>query len=266
MERGERRARHLQGGRQEQGAPALFSGPGPGAGGPSRRVDRQPSSWNDKPSEVIDKLLALKLEYPDRIFLILGNHDLKRDYGSSFVEILKTEPNYKLLYGNLLFIFLSDSERGKPTEISKETFKWWKELVVNNQDKIIIVVTHAPLEGSSIAFSSLNDRQITDSERFTDVLEDYQVDLWLSGHLHLPNAFTNTIVKKEDLSETIFVHISSIRTELFGLKNSESRIITFYCDSDKISIYSRDHDSREWDRELTREFNLSKVISCAHEK
>lgn len=200
--------------------------------------------------------------YIDQWYEILGNHDLKNDEGRIFRDILKVESNYKLLRGNLLFIFLSDTEGGKPTEIGNETFEWWKELVINNQDKIIIVVTHAPLEGSSIAFSSLDDRQIVDSKRFSDVLKDYSVDLWLSGHLHLPNSFTNTIVKKEDFSETVFVHISSIRTELFGLKNSESRFISFYCDSNRIGIHSRDHDSREWDTELSREFKLSKIVKC----
>ncbi|WP_176761177.1 metallophosphoesterase [Desulforhopalus singaporensis] len=39
-------------------------------------VDREPSSWNNHPSAVIDQLLLLKHQYPDKIFLLAGNHDL----------------------------------------------------------------------------------------------------------------------------------------------------------------------------------------------
>lgn len=39
-------------------------------------VDRTPESIKDNKSAVVDKLLSLKKQYPERIFMLLGNHDL----------------------------------------------------------------------------------------------------------------------------------------------------------------------------------------------
>lgn len=200
--------------------------------------------------------------YIQEWYEIIGNHDLKTDMGKLFREKLRQEVNYSIVKGNILFVFMSDSERGKATEISDETFLWWKDLVVNNQDKIIVVTTHAPLEDSGIPFSSFTDRQVINSERFTDVLKDYNVDIWLSGHLHIPHAVMNNIVEKEKYEGTIFVHISSIRPELLGLKQSESRVITFECGSDKVLIQSRNHEQNRFLSNHDRVFQLSKKYIC----
>lgn len=194
---------------------------------------------------------------------ILGNHDLKDDDGKQFIDMVNKETDYTAQYGNILFIFMSDSKKGKPTEINDDTFEWWKEIVKNNQDKILVVVTHAPLNGSSIPFSSLEDRQILDSERFMDTLIKYKVDLWLSGHLHIPQEFTNTVVTNKKIPETTFIHISSIRSELMGLKNSESRFLIFYCDTSKVKILSRDHDSRNWHYDMEKDLKLRHTVKCS---
>jgi len=203
--------------------------------------------------------------YISEWYEIIGNHDLKTDMGKLFREKLREEVNYSLLKGNILFIFMSDSERGKPTEISEEVFNWWKELVVNNQDKIIVVTTHAALEDSGIPFSSFRDRQIINSVRFTQVLKEYRVDLWLSGHLHLPHAMMNNIVEQDKLGGTIFVHISSIRPEVMGLKESESRVLTFVCGSDKALIRVRNHKDKTFVPNQDRVFTLSKEYECEDE-
>lgn len=39
-------------------------------------VDRTPSSWDDRQSAVVVKLLKLKIQYRDRIYMLMGNHDL----------------------------------------------------------------------------------------------------------------------------------------------------------------------------------------------
>ncbi|MCK5709423.1 MAG: metallophosphoesterase, partial [Deltaproteobacteria bacterium] len=203
--------------------------------------------------------------YIQEWYEIIGNHDLKTDMGQLFREKLREETNYSVLKGNILFIFMSDSQRGKATEISKEIFNWWKDLVVNNRDKIIVVTTHAPLEDSGIPFSSFRDRQVIDSERFTQVLKKYRVDLWLSGHLHLPHGMMNNIVEKDKYEGTIFVHISSIRPEIMGLKESESRLLTFACGSDKVLIRVRNHKDKAFVPNQDRVFTLSKEYECQNE-
>lgn len=218
---------------------------------------------NQTEAETYDWYVSTKsLSYIKDWYEIAGNHDLKSDMGKLFKEKIKPDFNYSITKDNILFIFMSDEGGGKPTEISDETFNWWKELVLRNQDKIIVVVTHAPLEGSGIPFSSLRDRQIVDSERFTEVLKDYKVDLWISGHLHLPHAFTNSVVKKDKYNGTIFLNISSMRPEFFNLKKSESRVITFTCDSDEILIQSRNHEDKSFDDSLSYVFKLSKKFIC----
>jgi len=218
---------------------------------------------NSPDAEIFDWYIEEKSKsYVDTWYEILGNHDLKVDNGKLFRQKLRQETHYSKLYGNLFFIFLSDEIMGKPTEINDNTFKWWKNQVINNQDKIITVVTHAPLEGSKIPFSTLRDRQVIRSERLVKVLKEYKVDLWLSGHLHLPHGFTNTLNKVKKLNSTTFIHISSIRPEFFGLKNSQSRILDFYCNKNKVVIRSRDHDSEKWNKNLEREITLSKKVIC----
>ncbi|MFQ5788470.1 MAG: metallophosphoesterase family protein [Thermodesulfobacteriota bacterium] len=175
---------------------------------------------NRTKSETYDWYLSTRdLSYIKDWNEIAGNHDLKTDLGKLYREKIKENFNYSVSRGNILFIFMSDEVRGKPTGISDETFNWWKELVINNQDKIIVVMTHAPLEGSGIPYSYLEDRQVTNSMRFTDVLKEYKVDIWFSGHLHLPHFLTNNIVQQEDYNGTIFINVSSIRPEMFDLKN-----------------------------------------------
>ena len=193
---------------------------------------------------------------------IIGNHDYKTDKGKIFQAKLKEKPNYTVEKGNILFIFMSNEDRGKATVITDETFEWWKDLVVKNQDKIIVTVTHAPLDGSGITFSGLKARQIVDSQRFREVLKQYKVDVWLSGHLHLPQELFGTIVKQKKLNGTVFIEISSIRPDLGGIKESQSRVLTFACGSDKMLVRSRNHEQHIFTPGLDKVFTLSKPYEC----
>jgi predicted phosphodiesterase len=218
---------------------------------------------NESEEKDFDWYLSTKpSSYIKKWYEIAGNHDLKLDSGEGYKRKISGDFHYSVVTGNILFIFMSNEARGKPTYISDETFNWWLDLVLTNQDKIIVVVTHAPLEGSGIPFSSLHDKQVLDSERFTDVLKNYRVDMWISGHLHLPHSFTNNIVVKKKYNGTIFMNISSIRTELLGIKDSESKIITFACGSDKVFIRSRNHTKKKYEESLDAVFKISREYKC----
>jgi predicted MPP superfamily phosphohydrolase len=218
---------------------------------------------NDTEEEVFDWYIETRRgSYIEDWYEIIGNHDLKSDRGKLFREKLREDVDYSVTVGNILFIFMSDAERGKATEIPDEVYKWWKELVVNNQDKIIVVTTHAPLEGSGIPFSGLTDRQIIDSERFTEALREYNVDLWLSGHLHLPHSIWNATVEKKEFGGAEFIHLSSIRPEIWGMKESESRVLTFVCGSDKVLVRVRNHERMDYVPHLDEVFTLSKSYEC----
>src|SRR3972149_4581018 len=111
-------------------------------------------------------LLTKPSSYIKEWYEIAGNHDVKWDNGELYKKKINEKFNYSFVKGNILFIFMSDEITSSETDISDETFNWWKDLVINNQDKIIVTVTHAPLEGSEIPFSSFRRRQIKDSKRF----------------------------------------------------------------------------------------------------
>lgn len=193
---------------------------------------------------------------------ILGNHDLNPDDGKLFRKRIREDFHYSILKGNIIFIFMSDEIKSSATDISDETFNWWRSLVVNNQDKIIVTVTHAPLKGSRIPFSTLSRRQITDSKRFTEVLKKYRVDIWLSAHLHVPEWFPNNINRVEKYNGTIFINVAGIRTDALGLKQSESRIIRFVCGSDEVLVRSRNHTREKYNESLDTVFKLSKDFTC----
>lgn len=217
----------------------------------------------DRPSEeVFDWYLAARAKsYIKSWSEIAGNHDNKPDGGSLFRKKIG-KFHRTVLRGNILFILISDEKETKSTFISDKTFEWWKQTVENNRDKIIVTVTHAPLEGSSITFSGLQARRIESSERFTETLKKEKVDLWLSGHLHIPHFFPRTVTKKENLNGTVFVHISSIRPELNGFKQPESRFLSFYCGTKKASVFSRNHQKRKWQNRHAKHLTLSKTVEC----
>lgn len=194
---------------------------------------------------------------------IAGNHDLKGDTGGRlYKKYINPKTHYSFTKGNILFILMSDEEKGSPTEIADKTFLWWKELVENNQDKIIVVVTHAPLEGSGIPFSDTRRRQILQSERFREVLKKNTVDLWLSGHVHVPQWFAGNVGRVSSLGGTVFVNVAAIRREAFGIKPPESRIIVFTCGSREVQIRSRNHRNSSFTSSLDMTYRLSKPYIC----
>ena len=207
-------------------------------------------------------LLTKPSSYIKEWYEIAGNHDVKWDNGELYKKKINEKFNYSISKGNILFIFMSDELTSSETDISDETFNWWKNIVINNQDKIIVTITHAPLEGSGIPFSSFRRRQIKDSKRFADVLAKYRVDIWLSGHVHIPQWFPNVVGKSEKYNGTLFINVAGIRPEALGLKQSESRIMTFECGSDKVLLKSRNHTEREFNKELETVFEVSKEFKC----
>ena len=147
---------------------------------------------------------------------------------------------YKFQAGNILFLMLADRNdaptpvgRGHSKEknsggfpagaVTRKTFNWWKQQVLDNQDKIIITMHHHVLrdttiasgrgeghpryhgssgsaEGSSYLYYIIekddpDDFQYTkDAHVFEDFLDAFQkkhgrgaIDLWVGGHTHVKN-------------------------------------------------------------------------------
>jgi len=176
-------------------------------------------------------------------FEITGNHDMK-DY-DNYLKFIKKPPYYSVAKGNLLILFMSDENRRPPTYISDEAFRWWKRMVIKNQDKIIITVTHGYPENSGLFLASMvKSRTILDSHRFEDVMRKYRVDLWLSGHTHIPSIFGFNECRKKEFNNTTFINISRIRRDM-GF-NPESRIIILKHNSNLLTVKNRDHHTGKY--------------------
>jgi len=174
---------------------------------------------------------------------IAGNHDMKDLV--NYKKFIKKPLHYSVQKGNLLILFMSDEDRFPPTYISDKTFRWWKNMVINNQDKIIITVTHAYPENSKLFMAKyIESRTILKSKRFEDVLRIYRVDLWLAGHTHIPSAFGFNESRIREFKNCTFMNISRIRRDMHF--NPESRIIILKNNSSRIVIKNRDHDEHDY--------------------
>ena len=179
-------------------------------------------------------------------FQIAGNHDVRS--GPIFYRYFPQPHYYAVELGNLLFLFLSDESTASRTDISEEAFFWWKDMVTENRDRVVITVTHAQLAGSGLIGSSLSSRVIHDSKRFEDVLQNEKVALWVSGHSHVSQGFSGSVTIRKNLGGTCFVNVSSISDESF--LDSESRFLFFINGSDVVWMRSRNHSKKSFNTNL----------------
>lgn len=187
-------------------------------------------------------------------FQIAGNHDVRS--GPIFYRYFPQPHYYAVELGNLLFLFLSDESTESRTDISEEAFLWWKDMVIENRDSVVITVTHAHLAGSGLIGSNLSSRVIHDSKRFEDVLQNEKVALWVSGHSHLSHGFSGTVTMRKNLGGTYFVNVSSISDESF--LDSESRFFFFKTGSDVVWMRSRNHSKKSFNTNLDIPVSLGK--------
>lgn len=189
-----------------------------------------------------------------RWYEIAGNHDVRS--GERFHHSFPNPSSYAVEVGNVLLLLMSDELPTSKTEISDETFRWWRDMVVHNQQRIIITVTHAQLAGSGLLGSSFASRTIDGSERFERVLQEQRVAIWASGHCHLPQGLPGTVTIAKQLGGTFFVNVSSIDEGI--LLDSQSRFFIFEDGSDRVWVRSRNHSKGRFDQSLDIELRLDK--------
>lgn len=187
--------------------------------------------------------------------VIAGNHEWQNI--DAYYERFGTQLHYSASFGNILILLMSNEARGRQTVISDETFAWWKQQVIDNQDKIIITVTHARLKESGLFATSSERTLIVDSERFADVLREYRVDMWISGHTHIPGWLPRTHRTRESMNGILFIDLGSIRKESIYTR-VESRLLYFTEGSSEATICYRNHEKRKRTKcitfELSQEF------------
>lgn len=203
---------------------------------------------------------------------------------------------YRFEAGNLLFLMLADrndaptpvgrghSREGNsggypPGAVTRETFEWWKEQVLANQDRIIVTMHHHALrdtttasgygegnpkyhgstggaEGSSYLYFLIeNDdpddfRFTPDAHVFEDFLDSFHrehgrgaIDFWIAGHTHMRGPDDDhggkTITEKR--WGVNFLQCAGL-TRHHGGGNPLSRLLTFTDGSGEVLVRTWLHD------------------------
>ncbi|MGQ9842962.1 MAG: metallophosphoesterase family protein [Spirochaetota bacterium] len=173
---------------------------------------------------------------------IAGNHEWKNMPG--YEKYIGKPLKYSVSLGNVIFIFMSNERGRPPTYLSNETFEWWKHIVITNQDKTIITVTHAPLRNSKLLGTISQKHIIIDSERFEKVLKKYHVDIWISGHIHMPVWLKQNSRFAPEFGNILFINVCGIRKD--PTMNVESRMFFFQEGSNNLLIRLRNHESESY--------------------
>lgn len=207
-----------------------------------------------------------------------------------------TWERYRFQAGNILFLMLADRNdapqpvgRGHSREaksggfpagaVTRETFNWWKQQVLGNQDKIIVTVHHHALRDTTIASGhgeghpryhgasggangasylyyiieneDPEDFRFTrDAHVFEDFLEEFQqehgrgaIDLWVAGHTHVhgPDDVWGDKTISERRWGVNFLQVAAL-TRFHAGANPMSRLLTFSDGSDKLKAQVYLHD------------------------
>lgn len=189
---------------------------------------------------------------------IAGNHD-NRIY-EEYLKKINPELSFARLFGNILIIAMSDEYKNYSAEqeISDKTLTWWKKLVEQNQDKIIINVTHNhALRGSvfqKLRIDTIAGMGIQGTRGMFYDLNSNKIDLWLNGHTHIPSYVPWTTAKDKGI---IYLDTAAIRKD-FWYQRVESRVIYFKKGTNQVLIRTRYHEKHNYMKCLDRIYHVRK--------
>jgi uncharacterized protein len=243
--------------------------------------DNIPGSWFQKWGDPLGESTLFSGVDPDRRpFPVEGNWE-----------------RYRFLAGNVLFLMLADRNdaaepvgRGHSKDaksggypagaVTRETFNWWKQQVLDNQDRIIVTMHHHALRDTTIAsgFGEGNPRyhgssggaegssylyyiienedpqdfQYTkDAHVFEDFLDSFHkehghgaIDLWVAGHTHVhgPDDEWGDKTISESRWGVGFLQVAAL-TRHHGGSNPISRLLTFTDGSSEVATDVYLHDA-----------------------
>lgn len=192
-----------------------------------------------------------------------------------------TWERYRFLAGNVLFLMLADRNdvpepvgRGHSKDgrtggypagaVTRETFNWWKQQVLDNQERIIVTMHHHALRDTTIASGKgegnpryhgasggaagssylyylienedpADFRYVSDAHVFEDFLDDFHqkhgrgaIDLWVAGHTHVkgPDDDWGDKTITETRWGVSFLQVAAL-TRHHGGSHPMSRLLTF---------------------------------------
>ena len=268
----------------------------------------------DEEGEEVVAQYSVSTKHPREDFYnIVGNHDASGPYEAcqwwfkKWVDPMGEHPEYSGVHankrpytiegqwdrysfkvGNILFLAMGDRNDGGPPvgrgerggfpagAVTMETFEWWRDMVLSNQDKNIITAHHHMLkettvasfdwvgvdegyhgrfeEGAPIGASYLYwVGGEPDSGRFEAILDENPraIDLWLGGHTHTnPDDLMCGRSHVEQKWGATFFNVSAL-SKHHGKKNVPmSRLLTFEEGSTEVNVrcylHTSDYAAQGW--------------------
>ena len=258
----------------------------------------QGSPKDDEGKEVIRQFDALKRHRREQFYCLAGNHDASgadeptqwwfRKWVDPTGEntefsgvkantrpypITGTWERYSFRVGNILFLMMCDrNDSGPPVgrgarggypagAVSGQTFDWWKNMVEQNQDKIIVSAHHHMLRETTVASGSWEgfrkDEEgkwrpyyhgyfpdggpegasylyFVDGKPNAQAFEKYlaahpgAIDMWLGAHTHAkPNDTYGGRSHVERKWGVNFINVANLTLYHVGKESPKSRLLTF---------------------------------------
>jgi Icc protein len=211
---------------------------------------------------------------------VAANYSIRKKKFERFKETFSLqEVFYSGKVGPYLLIFLSTDHFSSDNtcEMSGKQIDWWQSELKKNNEVPTIIFFHAPLKGTlrgnlrigNISFIDDDKHGIAQPQRKIRniILENPQIFLWVSGHVHLApthESFNHKINNYELLVRVIptpDMTGASVMAENDYEGKGHGNIWTnsFYLYPDKVVVKTYDHKNGYWWDEHKREIKLSIV-------
>ncbi len=292
---------------------------------------------DDVGKEVVRQFSALKKHRREQFYCVAGNHDASlaneptqwwfrkwidptgENTEYSGVDTTKrpyaiegTWERYSFRVGNILFLMMCDrndadppvgrgsSHGGYPAgAVSGETFEWWKNMVEQNSDNIIVSAHHHMLKETTVASGPWEGFRKNEEGKwrgryhgyfpdgapegasylyFVDGKPDAQafekylaahpgaIDLWLGGHTHThPDDTLGGRSHIETKWGVTFINVAALTLLHARTRSPKSRLLTFIPGSRNVKVQCYLHTDhyapRGWYRRVERTIILNKPFS-----
>jgi len=281
---------------------------------------------DDVGEEVIRQFATLRKHRREQFYSLVGNHDasgpneLTQWWFKKWVDptgkntqfsgvdptrrpypVNGTWERYSFQVGNILFLMMGDrNDGGAPVgrgerggypagAVTGETFEWWKSMVENNQDKVIVSAHHHMLRETTVASGPWEGSRYhgyfpdggpkgasylyfvdgkPDAQAFEKYLAAYPgaIDLWLGGHTHAKPDDTyggrSHIEKKWGVT---FINVAALTLHHAATRSPKSRLLTLVPGSKEVKVQCYLHSDhfapRGWYKPAERIINLNKAFS-----
>ncbi len=260
---------------------------------------------DDEGQEVVRQYSALKAHRREQVYNLLGNHDASgvdeptQWWFRTWVDPLGEHPGksgvhaekrpypvegswerYSFRVGNALFLLMGDRNDGGPPigrgerggypagAVERETFEWWRGMVEENRDSIIVSAHHHMLRETTVAsgpWEGVDNRYhgrfedggpegasylywirepdgsaTPDAQAFESYLAENEgvIDLWLGGHTHArPGDTTGGRSHVERKWGVTFVNVAALTQYHVNFRTMPmSRLITLTEGSDTATV------------------------------